>query len=99
LSKSIPIRIKRKDKEDVIIYWAHLKAIADYYDFPSAVFLMQPKDFTKRTKAYKNRMEHLFKEAEKLEQIREILDGEPNADDPTPSNMGLSKKGYTRVNK
>lgn len=48
-----------------------LEKIAEYYEFPLAVFFMQPKDFPKG-----RRVEHLWKKCTAYDKIVEIVEEE-----------------------
>jgi hypothetical protein len=56
----------------ITLEWEHLERIAEYYEFPSAVFFTNPKDFPKN----KTRNEALIKKAELFDTIKEITDYE-----------------------
>ena len=65
-----------------------LEAIASYYEFPVAVFLMQVKDFPKKT----TRLEAFKEKAEKYDRIRDIF--ECNSDNPADY---IDKKEYRKA--
>jgi hypothetical protein len=65
-------KIDEVEKKLIInIEWKLLERIAEFYGFPSAVFLMQKKDFPKV-----KRDEILSRKAEALDKIKEIMEEE-----------------------
>ena len=62
---------KEKKKLEVKIKWEYLQRIAEYYKFPSAVFLCNMKMLPKSTET---RDEGLRKKAELYDRIKEIIE-------------------------